>query len=325
MTSTGQASGQHPAGAAIPLARTRFETEDLDLAHQYLVERLDHDLRVSEIAGGPLRHWRAEGGRFTVDDLHLPLDLVFSAQAPGPVIVELHAGLAERTLVDDHARLIPGDVLVHARPGERFEARAWRARLRTVTFDPDLFGEVAGGSPRFTGFRPVSAAAALRWRRTVEYLVENVLTGDTASALVLSTSARLLAATALSTFPSTVVLEPTGLDRHDAHPPTLRRAIAYLEENAAGEVTLAEVAGAARVTVRAVQLAFRRHLDTTPLAYLRQVRLDHAHSELTAASPGQTTVTAVAARWGFLNAGRFTGYYREAFGVLPSHTLLSAG
>ncbi|MBM7773842.1 AraC-like DNA-binding protein [Actinokineospora baliensis] len=312
-----------PGQPMIPLARTHFETDNADAAHQYLLQRFDHDLRVSELSGGPLRHRHAGGGRFVVDDLHLPLDLAFSAESPGTAIVELHAGLAERTLADDHAELTPGDVLVRARPGERYEARVWRARLRTVTIDPALFGEVATGTPRFTGFRPVSAVASLRWRRTVEYLVEDVLAEDAVSALVLSASARLLAATALSTFPSTLVVEPTGVDRHDAYPPTLRRAIAYLEENAASDISLADVAGASRVTIRAVQLAFRRHLDTTPLAYLRQVRLDQAHQELMTASPGQTTVTAVAARWGFFNAGRFTGYYREAFGVLPSQTLQS--
>jgi len=40
--------------------------------------------------------------------------------------------------------------------------------------------------------------------------------------------------------------------------------------------------GAAHVTVRAVQLAFRRHLDTTPMAYLRRVRLE----TLPPATPG---------------------------------------
>jgi hypothetical protein len=33
---------------------------------------------------------------------------------------------------------------------------------------------------------------------------------------------------------------------------------------------VADIAAAARVTTRAVQLAFRRHLDTTPTDYLRQ-------------------------------------------------------
>ncbi len=301
---------------------TRFETDDPDRANQYLVETLDHDLTVDRLSAGTLAHQRASGGRFTIDDLRLPLDLAYSAEATGPVFVDLHAGRAERTLGTEFDRIAPGDVLVHSRPGERFATRAWLAELRSVTFEAELLGEVASGRPRFTGYRPLTEVGARRWRRTVEFLVDDVL-GTGAETLVLANAARLLAATALATFPSTAVLEPTGTDRHDAYPPTLRRAIAYIEENAGTDISLADVAVASRVTVRAVQLAFRRHLDTTPLAYLRRIRLEHAHRELVNASPGADTVTAVAARWGFFNAGRFTGYYRSAFGVLPSHTLNS--
>ncbi|MFI6180577.1 hypothetical protein ACIA8R_33925 [Nonomuraea sp. NPDC051191] len=46
----------------------------------------------------------------------------------------------------------------------------------------------------------------------------------------------------------------------------MRRAIAYLEAQPDQDITVADIAAAAHVTVRAVQLAFRRHLDTTPLA-----------------------------------------------------------
>ncbi|MGY1710312.1 helix-turn-helix domain-containing protein [Geodermatophilus sp. SYSU D00758] len=67
-----------------------------------------------------------------------------------------------------------------------------------------------------------------------------------------------------------------------------------------------------------MQLAFRRHRNTTPTAYLRQVRLAQAHRELRDATPGDgVTVTAVAARWGF-TPSRFTERYRAAYGVLPA-------
>ena len=87
------------------------------------------------------------------------------------------------------------------------------------------------------------------------------------------------------------------------------------------DITGAEIAAAAGVTVRAVQLAFRRHLDITPLGYLRRVRLHHAHRQLAAADPQHESVTAVAYRWGFANPSRFAACYRQAYGVLPSHTL----
>ena len=139
--------------------------------------------------------------------------------------------------------------------------------------------------------------------------------------LVAGNAARLLVATALATFPNTALTEPTIEDRHDAHPATLRRAIAFIEGNADCDISVADIARAAHVTTRAVQLAFRRHLETTPSAYLRRLRLQHAHDQLREAVPGTITVSAVAARWGFLNPSQFAAHYRTAFAELPSRTL----
>jgi transcriptional regulator GlxA family with amidase domain len=85
--------------------------------------------------------------------------------------------------------------------------------------------------------------------------------------------------------------------------------------------TVADIAAAAFVTMRAVQLAFRKHIGTTPTGYLRRVRLDHARRDLVSGDPARETVTAVAYRWGFPSPSRFAAYYREAYGVLLSHTL----
>src|SRR5690348_357536 len=102
---------------------------------------------------------------------------------------------------------------------------------------------------------------------------------------------------------------------------TVARAVAFIEERARDDIGVTDIAAAAFVTVRAVQLAFRRYLDTTPLAYLRQVRLERAHQELMEADPDRTTVTAIAADWRFTNASRFSAYYRAAYGVPPTETL----
>ncbi len=102
---------------------------------------------------------------------------------------------------------------------------------------------------------------------------------------------------------------------------TTGRAIAFIEERAHDDISVGDIAAAAFVTVRAVQLAFRRHLDTTPLNYLRRVRLEHAHDALLSADPDRNTVAEIAAAWHFANASRFSAYYRVAFGVAPAQTL----
>ncbi|MDX3764032.1 helix-turn-helix domain-containing protein [Streptomyces sp. AK02-04a] len=78
------------------------------------------------------------------------------------------------------------------------------------------------------------------------------------------------------------------------------------------------MAAAAHVTIRSLQYAFRRHLNTTPLAHLRRVRLSRAHEELLEADPfSDTTVMDIATRWGFFHMGRFAALYRDTYGRTP--------
>jgi len=128
---------------------------------------------------------------------------------------------------------------------------------------------------------------------------------------------------ALLTSPASALHDLATQDRFDSSPATLRRAVAFINEHAGRHLTVADIAAASFVTVRAVQLAFRRHLDMTPMQYLRRVRLHRAHQDLLAADPARESVTAVAYRWKFASASRFTAYYRGIYGVLPSHTLRS--
>ncbi|WP_026058505.1 AraC family transcriptional regulator [Streptomyces sp. SS] len=103
--------------------------------------------------------------------------------------------------------------------------------------------------------------------------------------------------------------------------PAVRKAMELIESHAAEPLTVGDVAEAVGVSVRALQEGFRRHLDTTPVSYLRDIRLDRVRAELTASAPGTVTVTDVAYRWGFFHPGRFAIAYRERFGEHPSETL----
>lgn len=108
-----------------------------------------------------------------------------------------------------------------------------------------------------------------------------------------------------------------------SRPPALRRIVAFIHDHADTDIGLSDIATAAQLTPRSVQYLFRRHLGVTPLEYLRRVRLDRAHRDLLAADPAVDTVNAIAGRWGFAHAGRFSVAYREMFGTPPSATLRS--
>lgn len=109
--------------------------------------------------------------------------------------------------------------------------------------------------------------------------------------------------------------------RKSDHPPLLRRALAYINDNAHHDIRVSDIAAAVNVSPRSVQYAFRRYLGTTPLEHLRRIRLDRVHRELQAADPSVDTVMAIAGRWGFTHPGRFSGLYKQEFGTMPSHTL----
>lgn len=114
-----------------------------------------------------------------------------------------------------------------------------------------------------------------------------------------------------------------ALDRPDRvhRPRPVRQAIDAMQAHPEEPFTAATLARIAGVSVRGLQEGFRRHVGTTPMAYLRQIRLARAHGDLRAANPSTTTVADVAYRWGFAHLGRFAATYRARYNTAPSRTL----
>lgn len=112
-------------------------------------------------------------------------------------------------------------------------------------------------------------------------------------------------------------------DRPDTRAGTdaVGRATAFIDAHLADPLSVGDIARAARLSVRGLQNAFARVLDTTPAAYVRGARLAAVRAELVAAEPPQTTVADVARRWGFAHLPRFAQHYRAEFGEQPSETL----
>ena len=235
----------------------------------------------------------------------------------------------ERASDGAHRRYGTGELFIMSDPGRPHTGRWLPGEIQNCIMDPATLARAAATAPawrpgpiRFTSLDPRSPAAASHWWATRSYVADLLGNCEAAAApLVIASAARLLAAVTLATFPNTAVTDPGAADRHGARDDTLRRATGYIDEHAHQDITVADIACAARVTVRAVQLAFRRHLDTTPTAYLRRVRLDRAHHDLMTADPTRTSVTAVAYRWGFPSSSRFAASYRQAYGSSPRRTL----
>ena len=63
-------------------------------------------------------------------------------------------------------------------------------------------------------------------------------------------------------------------------------------------------------------------LGTTPIKYLRSLRLNSVRRALRQAAPGET-IQDIASHWGFWHLSQFAQDYKHLFGELPSATLRS--
>ncbi len=307
-----------------------FDSDDVAVTEDFLVRAYTRMHIGSSTDDFHAHISRGHLGTVTLDRLDIGFDMRYDADQLGKIClctVE-SGGLEDHTTdgwTDDFG---PGDVVSLAPPDRPYAGKVSNARYTITMFDPALLSKVAtdasgNESVRLRGYRPVSAAAANQLQATIGYLSSLVRTDYEIGLwpLMVSSASQLLAASVLNAFDNTAVGDdPSGYER-DAHPATLRRAIAFIESHPGDDISAADIAAAAGVTVRAVQLAFRKHLGITPMAYVRQVRLCEAHKDLRAADPATDSVTAVAAKWGFHHPGRFATQYRITYGVAPSQTL----
>jgi len=107
-----------------------------------------------------------------------------------------------------------------------------------------------------------------------------------------------------------------------AAPFYVKRAEAFIEAHFAEPLSLADIAAHAGVSARSLQNGFQSFRNVAPMAFLRQVRLQHVQRALLAADPAQASVTEIALACGFGHIGEFASLYRRTFGVTPRHTLL---
>ncbi|HEY8357787.1 MAG TPA: AraC family transcriptional regulator [Ramlibacter sp.] len=106
----------------------------------------------------------------------------------------------------------------------------------------------------------------------------------------------------------------------DVAPRAVRRAREYIVAHLAEAISVNDIAAASGLCVRSIQAAFLRHTGQSPMAFLRDRRLEAVHLQLRSAAPG-ATVTEVALRFGFCHLGRFASSYARKFGEAPSATL----
>ncbi len=97
-----------------------------------------------------------------------------------------------------------------------------------------------------------------------------------------------------------------------------RRAAAMLEVRCREDIDIADVCQAMGASRRTLHLGFMELYGMPPMKYLRALRLSGVRRDLARAGRDPARITAIATAWGFNHLGRFSAYYREFFGELPS-------
>lgn len=316
----------------IPIGRVGLQTSDIGVfAELFSATFARHRARFRRIAGtapdasikaataGPVRTGitRMPGLEYDCDD----------ADSNGSVLgVVALEGHAEISAGPDEHRLTSGGVWLA--PPHRLYAAHWHglsvAQLQLRLAAVAQMAEACTGLPeagfRFESMAPVSKAAAASFAATA-VLVQQLLLDpgrEEINALVARELARLTAAALLETFPSNAMRLGYVRSPGWMAPSAAARAAEFMQANATLPITLADIAGAAGVSANALQHGFRRHFDTTPLGYLRKLRLEHARLDLQAVTrDSAVTVAAVGRKWGWATPARFTADYLQHHGQLP--------
>jgi AraC-like DNA-binding protein len=315
------------------IRRFSFATDDVDQAHDVLTKLyVEHQVRLRRPADDfEYRQEAVDAGAVTLGRVRYRMDVDLRLEPLDRLMfVVVGDGLADSHGGGESFHGRPGDVFLNP-VGVPLANTCRQIDVHTLMLDRDPLTEVAAaqagigpGDLRFESMAPVSAEMNRYFRDTVAHL-RRILTGPDQLArnpLVMRAALSLVATSALVTFPNTAMSVSYQPGPGPVAPAAVRRAVSFIEAHAGEPITAARIAEAARISARALQSGFRRHLDTTPMAYLRRVRLDRAHLDLQTADPSRgDTVAGIARRWGYAGMSKFSADYRAAFGHPPSHTL----
>ena len=107
-----------------------------------------------------------------------------------------------------------------------------------------------------------------------------------------------------------------------AAPYYVRRVENYIREHASKQIGADDLVTVGGVSARSIYHGFRRFRSTTPMGYLKAVRLDLARDALIKGrSHGQNSVTETAIAVGYTNLSQFSRDYKARFRESPSRTL----
>lgn len=308
----------------------RFASCDADeVRHEVSQIFCDHDLRVvgpSQSLNTELRFRRGKKvsyGRMlygaTVDIEPGQLNDFYLIQLPISGQENIHCG-AQSVRSDANMGTIISPALEfrmrHERNAEKLFIRVERAALEQTC--AQYYGRPQHGPLNFQPAIPLSVSATRSLKGLFDWQLVEASDGTLFDQpLVAAQFEEALMIALLGTLPHNQA--DTAQPRSIA-PGFITRAQAYIEHNAHLPLTASDISDHVGVSIRSLFAGYRKYRNTSPMQYLKEVRLDAAHAQLCAPA-SDTTVTQAALDWGFGHLGEFSAAYQRRFGELPSTTL----
>jgi AraC-like DNA-binding protein len=315
-----------------------FQTSDLDEAQAAMASTYgDNRIRRTSRGSVNLNLWLTRAGRMNLGYTNFEGDIRITAPplSTGYIVATPSAGHLAVSCGRDSVVLTPGRGVVLG-PTESLVFEEWSpdckvfgARIDRHDLESDLqtmLGRPAPGPIRFKFLIDFQAGEARSFLRAIDLIHDEARLPDGMSQNpTLSARMAQLARDALLVCQPHNFSEELAGPARQVLPRTIQQAVEFIDAGPAQITTVTDVAAAACLSVRAVEVGFKRHLGLSPMAYVRDIRLARAHADLLESDPATTTVSLVAGRWGFAHLGRFTQAYRHRYGTLPSHTLRADG
>lgn len=130
---------------------------------------------------------------------------------------------------------------------------------------------------------------------------------------------QLLIRTLIEVQPNTVREDPAYQGNFIA-PRCVRKVEEYIASHLDEALTVDELVRVSGVSERSMYLAFKKFRNTSPMAYLRDLRLKQIRKDLLQADSSHS-VTEILSKRGVFQFGRFAASYKKRYGEAPSQTL----
>lgn len=331
--------GEGKESSSVRAACFRFASTDMDAVRDRMCRLFrPHAIRP---------HGRiAEPSRFELDEAAVGTDLVLTrVRYNRPVIIEappLDEFFVMQFSLSGACETRQGRVTTTVSPGQLCILNATRpihqdmdgtygqmaVKISRALLERQLAAELGRGLPHLLEFMPEAmplTGPRASLARTIAMLWDDLANGTSgfSFSLVQRAVQQTIAALLLTAVPhnfSERLMRSNGVPA----PHFVRKAEEFIHEHASLPLTLSDVVQASGVSQRSLQTGFRQFRATTPMAYLKMVRLDRARRALLDSRASGRTVTEIALEYGFSHLSKFALDYKARFGESPSATARQA-